>query len=220
METRRSFVKRTLAWLFGLAWLLDPLFSMAGRAMAAASKTLVPKGTPWTDLRTRNPEELDTSELEVTPLPEFGSMGLEDHEVDLVSWRLLIDGHVEKPLSLSYQELLQFPSIERKVLLICPGFCANHGVWKGISAKELLARAQVKQGASHISFQGPSGTYAKTLRVPVADVLSDRVFLAYAVNGADLPRKHGFPLRLVAEGYYGYDWVKYVDKVTIEQIGG
>jgi len=206
--------------LFGLVWLLDPLFSITGRVMAAAGRTLVPKGTPWTDLRTRNPQQLDTSELDVTPLPEFGSMGLEDHEVDLLSWRLLIDGHAEKPFSLSYQELVELPSIERRVLLICPGFFANHGVWKGISAKELLDRAQVKQGASHIKFQGPSGAYAKTLRVPVADVLSDRVFLAYAVNGADLPRKHGFPLRLVAEGYYGYDWVKYVDKVTVEQIGG
>jgi sulfoxide reductase catalytic subunit YedY len=220
METRRSFVKRALVGLFGLAWLLNPLFSIMGKVMAATGKILVPKGTPWTDLRTRNPEELDTSELDVTPLPEFGSMGLEDHEVDLLSWRLLIDGLVEKPLSLSYQELVQLPSIERKVLLICPGFFANHGVWKGISAKELLSRAQAMPGASHITFQGPSGTYAKTLRVPVADVLSDRVFLAYAVNGAELPRKHGFPLRLVAEGYYGYDWVKYVDKVTIEQISG
>lgn len=218
MDTRRSFVRRALAGLFGLAWLLDPVFSTIGRAMAAASKTLVPKGTPWTDLRTRNPQDLDTSDLDVTPLPEFGAMGLDDHEVDLVSWRLLVDGHVEKPFSLSYQELLQLPSIERKALLICPGFFANHGVWKGISAKELLERAQAKRGAGYVTFRGPSGAYEKTLRVPVADVLADRVFPAYAVNGADLPRKHGFPLRLVAEGYYGYDWVKYVDKVTVEQV--
>jgi sulfoxide reductase catalytic subunit YedY len=40
------------------------------------------------------------------------------------------------------------------------------------------------------------------------------VFLAYQVNGQALPKKHGFPLRVVAEGYYGGDWVKYVYKVV------
>ncbi len=47
------------------------------------------------------------------------------------------------------------------------------------------------------------------------DVISNRVFLAYQVNGEVLPRRHGFPLRVVAEGYYGYDWVKYVRKITV-----
>jgi sulfoxide reductase catalytic subunit YedY len=50
------------------------------------------------------------------------------------------------------------------------------------------------------------------------DILSDKVFLAFGVNGEDLPRKHGFPLRVVAEDYYGYDWVKYVYRVTAERI--
>ena len=40
-----------------------------------------------------------------------------------------------------------------------------------------------------------------------------RCFWAYQVNGVDLPQKHGFPLRIVAEDYYGDDWVKYVDKI-------
>jgi sulfoxide reductase catalytic subunit YedY len=52
----------------------------------------------------------------------------------------------------------------------------------------------------------------------VEDVLSDRVFLAYGVNGKPLPERHGFPLRLVAEGYYGYDWIKYVYRITAKRI--
>jgi sulfoxide reductase catalytic subunit YedY len=43
------------------------------------------------------------------------------------------------------------------------------------------------------------------------------VFLATHVNGTVLPRKHGFPLRVVAEGYYGSEWVKYVGKLTVER---
>ncbi len=53
---------------------------------------------------------------------------------------------------------------------------------------------------------------------PVEDLLSNKVFLAYELNGKPLPQRHGFPLRAVAEGYYGYDWVKYVYKVTVEKI--
>jgi sulfoxide reductase catalytic subunit YedY len=56
------------------------------------------------------------------------------------------------------------------------------------------------------------------MRVPLADVDNGKVILAYAVNGEILPRKHGFPLRLVAEDYYGHDWVKYVYRMTAERI--
>ena len=51
------------------------------------------------------------------------------------------------------------------------------------------------------------------------EVLADKVFLAYQVNGKDLPRKHGSPIRAVAEDHYGYDWVKYVSTLTVEGKG-
>jgi len=67
-------------------------------------------------------------------------------------------------------------------------------------------------------FTGPEGNYEKNFRVPLDDVLTDKVFLAYKVNGEVLPRKHGFPLRVVVEGHYGYDWAKYVYKVTADVV--
>jgi DMSO/TMAO reductase YedYZ molybdopterin-dependent catalytic subunit len=108
--------------------------------------------------------------------------------------------------------------LERTILMICPGFFANNGKWKGVSVRELLARAESRAEVTHITFRGPTGTYGKVLRVPIEHIRSDQVFLAYEVNGQALPKKHGFPLRLVAEGYYGYDWIKYVDKVEAEII--
>jgi sulfoxide reductase catalytic subunit YedY len=78
----------------------------------------------------------------------------------------------------------------------------------------LLEKAQMITGVTHVSFSGPDGTYEKTERFPIEDILSDKVFLAYSVNGSVLPKKHGFPLRVVAEDYYGGDWVKYVYRVT------
>ena len=78
---------------------------------------------------------------------------------------------------------------------------------------KLFKMAEVNPDVTHVSFSGPNGRYEKSERFPFEDILSDKVFLAYRVNDRTLPQKHGFPLRLVAEGYYGGDWVKYVYKV-------
>jgi sulfoxide reductase catalytic subunit YedY len=218
MRTRRTFLRRTIGTLASVGFLLDPLLSAVGAAWAKTEKIVVRPGTNRKDLIGKNPKLLDTSHLEPTPLKDFGTMGLEEQKVDLDRWRLIFDGHIERPVSLKYSDLIELPSIERKVLLICPGIFANNGVWKGISIKELLKKSPSKTGANYVTFRGPEGVYEKVFRVPIDDVLSDRVFLAYQVNGERLPLKHGFPLRLVAEGYYGTDWVKYVYKVTVDKL--
>ena len=74
----------------------------------------------------------------------------------------------------------------------------------------------------------PRGTDMKSLisdsysekvdRFPIEDVRSNKVFLTYQVNGKVLPQKHGFPLRVAAEDYYGSSWTKYVHTVEAEII--
>jgi DMSO/TMAO reductase YedYZ molybdopterin-dependent catalytic subunit len=218
-STRRIFF-RTLAaaGLFGVTLARDVLGSVVNVVMTSAKKIIVAPGTSRNALIEKNPADLDTRNLEVTPLKDFGTMGLEDHEVVLSTWRLRVGGHVRQPIELSYEDVLSLPAIEKKVLLVCPGVFANHGVWKGISVTTLLDRAQGRNGVNYITLRGPRGNYQKSLRVPVDHVRSNRVFLAYAVNGERLPVKHGFPLRVVAEGYYGDDWVKYVDSVEADAI--
>lgn len=218
MRTRRTFLKNGIGGIVGVGFLLDPLVSAVRAAWAKTQKIVVRPGTNRKDLVGKNPKSLDASQLEATPLKEFGTMGLEDHETDLEQWRLIVDGHVKRSVSLTYAELIELPSIERKVLMICPGIFANNGVWKGVSLKELVKKAPIKTDANYVTFRGPEGNYEKVFRVPIDDVISDKVFLAYQVNGEALPQKHGFPLRLVAEGYYGYDWVKYVYKVTVDKV--
>ena len=70
---------------------------------------------------------------------------------------------------------------------------------------------------THIIIHGAAGADDKSERFPIADILSNKVFLAYQVNGYPLPQKHGYPLRVVAEDYYGFTWVKYVYRVTTEK---
>ena len=214
MNRRREFLKVSIGFIASIGLFLSPLFSAAQSAYAKAKKTILPKGTKRESLIYKDPRFLDTKNLETTALEDFGTMGISDHEVKLNEWRLEVTGRLTNPLRLTYAEILDLPSVEKKVLLICPGFFANHGEWKGISMKTLLERAGVEKDVNRVTFSGPKGLYGKTESFPIEDVLKNKVFLAYGVNGEALPRRHGFPLRVVAEGYHGDDWVKYVYKMT------
>ena len=165
----------------------------------------------------RNPAYLDTSNLDVIPLEDFKTMGMTDHKVELQKWHLQVIGAVQKPLELTYAQLLEMPAIERNVLLICPGVFTNHGRWKGFSVMELLNMAGAEEGITHVSFRGPAGRYAKRKRFAFSEIVSNKIFLAYKVNGKVLPGKHGFPLRVVAEDHYGDEWVKYVHRIEFHR---
>jgi sulfoxide reductase catalytic subunit YedY len=218
MEKRRQFMKKAAVFTGGLLLWISPLALMVRNVFAEAKRIILPKGTDRSTLIDKNPALLDTRNLDPFPLESFGTMGLSDHEVDLNQWRLEVTGSLRNPLRLTYEEMKSLPSIKRDVLLICPGFFANHGTWKGVSIAELLRNAQAEEGVTQVTVRGPEGKYGMVKDFKIEDVYSDKVFLAYEINGKTLPRKHGFPLRLVAEGYYGYDWVKYVHKVTAEKI--
>lgn len=212
-DTRRHFIKRTIRLLAGIGLFLGSLSTAFQRAWAETKRIILPKGTKMSSLIDHNPATLDARNLAVIPLEDFETMGLTDHEVNLDQWRLEVAGIVRKPLKLTYAQLLKLPSIERNVLLICPGFFTNHGRWKGISVTELLTMAEAKAGITHVSFRGPAGRYAKVERFPIDEITTNKIFLAYRVNGKVLPEQHGYPLRVVAEDHYGSEWVKYVHKI-------
>lgn len=216
MNTRREFLETTFKLLAGAGALLGSLAWPARWTHAASRKIVLPRGTKRESLINRDPKSLDTRNLKIIPLKDFGTMGAADFEVDLDKWRLEVAGRVEAPLQLTYSEILSLPSIERNVLLICPGFFANYGRWRGVSMRDLLEEAAMESSFTHIVFSGGAkNSYER--KFPVADVLSNRVFLAYRVNGKTLPIKHGFPLRIVAEGYNGSDWIKYVNRMSVER---
>jgi len=196
---------------FALA--LSPFASLIRAAWAEVRKRLLPADTRLDTLLFEDPDKLDPRNLPVTPISQFKTMGLTTHEVDLSNWRLEIDGAVSRPLKLSYRQIEALPFLEHNVLLICPGVFAYYAHWKGVSIWRLLNEAGLDQAADYVDVRGPAGPYEKVERFPIAEIKSDRVFLAYGVNGESLPQKHGFPLRAVAEGYVGSDWVKFVYKI-------
>jgi sulfoxide reductase catalytic subunit YedY len=186
-----------------------------GSVLAAVKKRLVPAHADPQSLRNAIPKHLDTRQLPLMPLEGFDTMGEETASFDPQQWRLTIDGLVRRPLSLSYPAVRERPAITRKVLLICPGVFVNHGRWKGISLGNLLREAAPLAEVKAVVVYTASGTRVRKERFDLAEVYADRVFLAYGVNGQDLPEKHGYPLRVVAEGHYGDTWAKYVNRVEV-----
>jgi DMSO/TMAO reductase YedYZ molybdopterin-dependent catalytic subunit len=178
----------------------------------AKTKKILPKGFSKGELKDMNPAEIDNRNLEIDPLNQFGTMGPTDIAIDLKTYRLKVTGKVEHPLSLSYDQILKYPSLTEVVLLICPGFFVNNGRWTGVSLKNLLQEAQIKKEAQYIDIVGAQ---EKRVRIPLKILDQKKIFLAYRINGETLPKKHGFPLRLVYEEAYGNDWVKYIDEIVI-----
>jgi DMSO/TMAO reductase YedYZ molybdopterin-dependent catalytic subunit len=88
-------------------------------------------------------------------------------------------------------------------------------MWIGFSVAQLLEEVGIDPEATHVKFTGSKGFQKKTKRFEIAQVRSEQLFLAYGVNEIDLPERHGFPLRLIAEGHKGRKWVKYVNTVTV-----
>jgi DMSO/TMAO reductase YedYZ molybdopterin-dependent catalytic subunit len=216
MNSRRQFLRLSSRFLTGLGVLLLPLPQWIGQTPGMDRKTVLPGGTRRRDLIHLNPASIDATNLEITPLKDFRTMGETDQAITLGAWRLEVTGCINKPLALSYPDILALPSVEKKVLLICPGWFANVGVWKGIKMDTILEQAGIDPGVTHVVFSGPDIGYEQGKRFPIEALRDRKVFAAYAVNGAPLPKKHGFPLRIVAEGYYGDDWVKYVNRMTLK----
>ena len=204
MWTRRKFLITSI--------LVPPFFSKSVSTLWAQAKKILPKGFQKEELKNMNPAEIDSRNLDVDPLNKFGTMGPTDVATDVKTYQLKLHGAVNHPVSLSYEQILKFPSVTEVVLLICPGFFSNNGRWTGVSFKTLLQEAKVKKEAKYIDVKG---AYEKVVRITLNELDKKRIFLAYRVNGETLPQKHGYPFRLVYEDAYGYDWVKYVEEIVV-----
>jgi sulfoxide reductase catalytic subunit YedY len=204
MWTRRKFLITSIV--------IPPIFSKFVSDLWAQAKKILPKGFKREELKNMNPAEIDSRNLDVDPLNKFGTMGPTDVATDIKTYQLKLRGAVDHPLSLSYEQVLKYPSVTETVLLICPGFFANNGQWTGVSFKTLLQEAKIKKEAKYIDVKG---AYEKVVRITLNELDKKRIFLAHRVNGETLPQKHGYPLRLVYEDAYGYDWVKYVEEIVV-----
>ncbi len=215
MLTRRRILKYLLTLGLGTITVFSQVNLFLRAAYAATKRRIVERGTPLSKLMHANPARLDTSRLETTPIEQFDVMGETFREVDVESWRLAIEGAVTQPMELRYEDLCKRPVLERNVLLVCPGFFAYNGRWQGFSVAALLQEAGFDPEATQVKLSGSGGFRKKSKRFKISEVLEDKIFIAYAVNGQDIPQRHGFPMRLVAEDHRGHRWIKYLNHIEV-----
>jgi DMSO/TMAO reductase YedYZ molybdopterin-dependent catalytic subunit len=140
------------------------------------------------------------------------------------TWHLRIHGMVEREITLSYHDLLKRPLIEDWITLCCvsnpvAGPYIGNAKWLGASLASLLRAARPRAGADQLLCTSADGFTSGT---PLATVLDGRdALLAVAMNGAPLPVAHGFPVRMVTPGLYGYvSATKWVTDIKVTTFRG
>ncbi len=199
---------------------------------------------PWLDQPAENPvpgiihnqlvwEDMDSW---ITPNDKFFFITNIDGarpEIDAATWKLKLDGLVDKPLSLSLDDLKARPRQEVTCTIECSGNSGlpfltgaiGNATWAGTPLAPLLEEAGVQPKAIEVAFWGTDATdveardtkmrqhYARSMTLQ--DARSYEMLLAYEMNGEPLPIDHGAPLRLVAPGWYGSVNVKWLKRIEV-----
>lgn len=130
--------------------------------------------------------------------------------VERATWQLVVEGEVERPFSLSYDEVERLANDSIQEMIDCTGGWYSSQEWTGIPLARLLERAEVKASAQSVTIEAVSG-YSRRFSLAEAP----RLLLATRVAGQVLDHGHGFPLRLIAPGHRGFEWVKWVTRVEV-----
>ncbi|HEY6448551.1 MAG TPA: sulfite oxidase [Acidobacteriaceae bacterium] len=161
--------------------------------------------------------------------------------LDAKSFRLRVDGAVDREIQLSLDELQHLPALTREATLECAGNgriyltppaegvqwqlgAVGNARWTGARLSDVLERSGVRPDAAEIVLEGadrgaakqtpaPPGEIAYARSIPIAD--ADRILLAYAMNGEPLTRDHGFPLRSIVPGHYAMASVKWLTRIHL-----
>jgi DMSO/TMAO reductase YedYZ molybdopterin-dependent catalytic subunit len=163
-------------------------------------------------------------------------------EVSAQEWRLKVEGEVEAPFELSYDELLGMESRTVAATLECAGNnriflepkvkgvqwglgAVGNASWTGVPLAALLERAKIKSGAVEVILEGADeGEVDKSPRLPgkisfcrslpLSKARAD-VLLAYQMNNEKLSATHGFPLRAIVPGWYAMASVKWLRRIIV-----
>jgi sulfite oxidase len=156
--------------------------------------------------------------------------------VSIAEWNLKIDGLVERPVTLTMQDLKKFPRVQQAGVLECAGSGRSfykpmvagtqwayggvgNAMWAGVRLQDVLRQAGIKESALNIFCDAadmPLGKMPKFQRtIPVQKALHPDTLLAYEMNGQPLTIEHGFPLRVIVPGWAGDSWVKWLQHIEV-----
>ena len=147
--------------------------------------------------------------------------------IEPADWNLTVDGLVDNPYELSYEEILEMDLVKKDVTLTCVsnevgGSLVGNAVWTGVPLSEIISRSAPSTGAEQVMCHSVDGF---TAGFPIENIFDGRTaLLAVGMNGTPLPVIHGFPARLVVAGLYGYvsavKWIKRIEICTWEGNNG
>ena len=141
--------------------------------------------------------------------------------IEPADWSLTVDGLVENPYELSYEEILEMELVKKDVTLTCVsneigGPLVGNAVWAGVPLSEIISKSEPLSNAEQVMCHSVDGF---TAGFPIENIFDGRTaLLAVGMNGRPLPVIHGFPARLVVAGLYGYvsavKWIKRIEICT------
>src|SRR5262245_59898917 len=237
--TRREILRGSLA-LAGLGVLGIPEWALPALAQGdtVVPFTDIPANSNFTPAPDRRTFDIRKIEGAFTPKDEFFTTQHYGHpDVDLATYRLKVSGLVERPKTLSLDELKKMGSTELIAGFECSGNrrplqgLSGNGRWTGIPLKNVLDSAGVKTCAREFVFFGADHgeeevefrtqkykldqQFVRSLNREKA--MSNEPFLAWALNGEPLTKHQGSPLRLIVPGWYGVSNVKWLSQIHIQE---
>jgi DMSO/TMAO reductase YedYZ molybdopterin-dependent catalytic subunit len=149
------------------------------------------------------------TETEKWPVLDLGVLP----RIDLARWQLVIDGAVEKAVTLTWADFLALPQVEDVSDFHCVTTWSKMDLkWEGVRFSTLAALAGPLDGASHVLCYGYDG-YSTNL--PLEEALKDDVLLVHQVDGGPLPLEHGGPCRMITPQLYAWKGSKWINRIEI-----
>jgi DMSO/TMAO reductase YedYZ molybdopterin-dependent catalytic subunit len=133
--------------------------------------------------------------------------------VDINTYQLEITGLVNKPVKLSYKDIISLPSVERLNVLFCVEGWAARILWQGVQFSTLFDLAGGVDPSANTVIFNCVDTYSTSLSLQT--VIEKKLILAYKSNGLTLPPELGYPFIVVAQDKFGYKWARWVNQIII-----
>lgn len=132
--------------------------------------------------------------------------------IDRDKYSLSISGLVDSVQVFTYDEIIGRENLSKVVTLNCVEGWSVTILWEGVLVRELIKEAGVKPEANTIIFYAHDG-YSSSF--PLSYVMDNDIIMAHKMNGLTMPPERGFPFELVAEGKWGYKWIKWITKIEL-----
>ncbi|RXA20155.1 oxidoreductase [Methanosarcina sp. MSH10X1] len=187
------------------------LFLIISLIISITSGCVSERGEP--DTYNNETENLSYEGKTLTPIAQQRNNAIRGTQyIDREDYRLQVNGLVEKPLNLTYEEITALPQVSKVVELNCVEGWSFTAKWTGVRVADLFGESGAMKNATTVIFYSADG-YSTSLDRDY--LLENDIILAYRLNDITLPPDRGFPLQLVAEDKYGYKWAKWIVRIEL-----